>query len=309
MSRAVLIRLCGGVAIVAAFGVYAARAQPPARGAPAGRAPGGEAKVKRLVYDVKLGVAKDLAEVLGKLFKADSDVQVLVAPAGNALVIGAPAKTVDEILQLLRKLDRRPRAVAIEVLIATVSPRKGEDGKLAPPARELNEAEFSGHPEDVLDKLQNLQKKGLIGSLQRLRLTATENHPGTVSNSAARPYTTGIVSRPGGRGARTITYRYVGTLIKATPRVGEDQRILLDLSVTDSRTRVPEDGPVLGADDDGKPVRATEFVNARFDGSLLLRSGQAVAAKGVMTKSRSGQEQTLVIVSARLVEPEAKGGK
>jgi hypothetical protein len=291
--------------VASALGLCSARAQPPARSSPAG----GENAVKRLVYDVKLGVAKDLADVLGKLFRADAAVQVLVAPAGNTLVIAAPAKTAEEIVQLLGKLDRRPRTVAVEVLIAEVSPGKGEDGKPAPPARALDESDLRGHPDDVFAKLQNLQKKGLLGAVERLQLTATENRPGTVSNSASRPYTTSIVGRAGGRSARAISYRNVGTQVKATPSVGEDQRILLDLSVTASRMRVPQDGQVLGMDDDGKPVRATEFVNAKFDGGLLLRPGQATPAKGVTTKSPSGQTQTLVIVSARLVEAEAKGSK
>ncbi len=309
MSRAMVFRLCGGLAVMAAAGLYAARAQPPAKGEAAGRNPGGQAQVKRLVYDVKLGVARDLADVLGKLFKADSDVQVLVAPAGNALVIAAPAKTADEILKLLGKLDRRPRSVAVEVLVAEIAPRKGEDGKPAPPARPLDESDLRGHPDDVFAKLQNLQKKGLVGSVERLRLTATENRPGLVSNGVSRPYTTGLIGRVGARTARTISYRNVGTQVRATPRIGEDGRIFLDLSVTATRMRVPEGGQILGMDDDGKPVRATEFVNAQFEGGLLLRPGQATPAKGVTTKSRSGQTQTLVIVSARLVEAEQKGSK
>ena len=46
---------------------------------------------------------------------------------------------------------------------------------------------------------------------------------------------------------------------------------------------------------------------------LLMRrsvaSGKAVAARGVQTTSKSGQTQTLVIVSAQLAEPDPKDGK
>jgi hypothetical protein len=301
------LRVCGCLILALACGLSPAAAQLPGKHEAGGRAGGTDAKVKRIVYDVKQGVAKDLAAVLGKLFKSDADVQVLVAPGGNALVLGGPTKAVDEILHLLQKLDRRPRAVAIEVLVAEVFPRKAEAGKPAPPAAELDEREFSGDRSDVLAKLENLKKKGMLGSLQRLFLTTTENQPGSVSNSKSQPYTTGFVSR-GGVGSRSISYRNVGTQVKATPSIGHDHRVLLDLDISAARMHIPEDGTVLGTDD-GKPVRATEFVTARFEGRLLLSSGQAVAAKGVTTKSRSGHEQTLVIVSARLIEPGAKEAK
>ena len=309
MFRTTLLRLRGGLVLLAAFWACAAQAQSPTRGEAARAKSGGEGKVRRVIYDVKLGVAKDLADTLSKVFKADANVQIVVAPTGNALVIGAPAKTAEEILQLLRELDRRPRTVAVEVLVAEVAPRQGKDGKPAAAAPALNEAQFNGRPEVVFAKLQDLQKKGLLSTVERLRLKTTENHSGSVTNGASRPYTTGIVRSSRGTGMRSVMYRAVGTKVKATPHIGEDQRILLDLNVSVAGMRVRADGPVMGKDDDGKPVRATELVNAQFDGSVVLRPGQATVVKGVTTKSQSEQVQMLVIVSAQLAEPEAKAGR
>ncbi len=42
---------------------------------------------------------------------------------------------------------------------------------------------------------------------------------------------------------------------------------------------------------------------------LSIPPGEAVAAEGVKTEVKSGQAQTVIIATARVVEPEAKGGK
>ena len=71
----------------------------------------------------------------------------------------------------------------------------------------------------------------------------------------------------------------------------------------------PEDGAQIGQDENGKPIRAADFITARLDTKLDVAPGQAVAARGVKTTSKSGQAQTLVIVTARVVDPDADSKK
>src|SRR5262245_3663671 len=144
MSRAISIRATGCLLVLTYLWLPAVGGQDPTGKGPAGQ------PVKRVVYDVKHGVAKDLAELLGKLFRNDPAIQVLPAPAGNSLVLSAPQTALDDILPLLQRLDRRPRSVAMEVLIAEVPlPQAGEGGK-AP----LDEREFAGNAEAAVAKLQ-----------------------------------------------------------------------------------------------------------------------------------------------------------
>jgi general secretion pathway protein D len=309
MSRVTVVRLFGCLVLLLCLGLFAARAQQPGGGAATGPGKGGQAqKPKRIVYEVKRGVAKELSELLGKLYRGDPGVQVLPAPAGNALVISAPPAAAEEVLQLLGRLDRRPRTVAIEVFLVEV-PRKGKSGKPVPETTALDERQFRGNAEDLLDKLQNLQKKGLIGELKRFRLTAAENQAGSVRVGKSRPYVTGVVARGNGVVTRSVMYRDVGTEIRVTPQLGDDRRIALDVHLTHSDLHAPEDGISLGADENGQAVRATEFVNTKFEGRVTVPSGEAEVAKGVTTHSQSGRGQTLVIVSARLETAEARTGK
>jgi len=293
--------------ILAGLWVSTAPGQDPTNKAPAKPTQGAAQPVKRVVYDVKHGVAKDLAELLAKLFKNDAAIQVLAAPAGNALVVSAPPAAVDDIVSLLQRLDRRPRSVVMEVLIAEV--RSGAAGKPAQLPKELNEHELTGNSGTVVGKLEALQKKGLLGELKRFTVTASENQTGSVKVLGSKPYTVGIVQTGGGASRRTVMYRDLGTIVKATPQIGDDQRIVLTLHLSDSSMRVPDDAPILGMDENGIVVRATTFVNAQFDGAITVRSGEAAVAKGVTTQGQAGGKQTLVIVTARVEDPAAKAGK
>jgi type II secretory pathway component GspD/PulD (secretin) len=304
------VRIVAGLVLLAGVLLSAADGRQPAGKNPAGPAAGaGGPKLKRAVYEVQHATAKDLADLLAKLYKPDAAVQTLAAPAGNAVVITAPAGTLDEVLGLLKRLDRRPRSVAVDVVVAEVSPRKGEKGKPAPAAKELDERDLTGNAEDVLAKLQNLQAKGLIGGLKRFRLTVAENRPGSVKERGSKPYVTSVNQTGNGRMTRTVTYRDVGTTVDVTPQIGDEQKIVLELHFTDSWMHVPEDAVVIANDENGNPIRATHFINAKFDGNVTVRSGEAAVAQGVVTQSKSDQHQTLVLVIARILGPEAKSGK
>jgi type II secretory pathway component GspD/PulD (secretin) len=305
MSRAIPIRIVGCLLILTCCWLSIAAGQDPT-----GKAAAGVGQpVKQVVYDVKHGVAKDLAELLGKLFKPDSGIQVLAAPTGNGLVLSGPADSMDELQQLVQQLDRRPRTVLVEVLIAEVPPpHQGPPGRPAPPLNELNPREFTGSADRVVARLQALHKKGPIGNLKQLRLSTPENQTGSVDVRGRKTYTTGIVTR-NGVAKRTTSQRDLGTTIKATPRIGNDGRIVLDLHLTDTFMRLPEDGPPIGMDENGQIVRATTFVNTMFAGPITVRSGEAAVLDGVTLQGPTGGQQTLIVVTARIVESDAKGNK
>jgi type II secretory pathway component GspD/PulD (secretin) len=265
------------------------------------------AKNKRTFYVVKHGDAKELANVLGKHFKGDAEVQVLPDSPGNCLLISAAPNVFEEVVKLLEQLDKRPQSVAVEVLVAEVAPRKDEDGK--PARRDLNEKEFAGLSKDVQDKLEAMKKDGRLSNLKRIELTAVENQPAKVQVGESKPTVAAVTVTGTGRVARSIVYRNTGTQAEVTAKVGAENTVSLDLSIQDSRLHVADDAPVIGKDEDGTPVRVTEVVLSTLKTRLSIPSGQAVAAEGVKTDSKAGPTQILVVVSARVLEPGARGGK
>jgi len=262
------------------------------------------------VYLVKNGDAKELAGALGKHFKGEAEFQALPS-SSNALLISSNPAVFEEVVKVLGTLDRRPHVVSVELLIAEVQPAKSEVGKPAPARKELEEKEFTGTSKEIVEKVQDLKKRGLITGLKRFQLTTLENQPGTMSVSESRPSVVGISSggRLGGVVSQNISYRNVGTQAKVTARVTDGRTVMLDVEVEESRLNIPEDGIVLGKDENGVPVRATEYIMSSLKGKLSVPSGRALAARGVRTEAKSGQAQTLIIVTASILEPEGKESK
>lgn len=264
-------------------------------GAPADSEPA--AKEKRTLYVVKYGGAKDLAAALAKHFKGDADVQLLPEAPSNCLLIRAAPPVFDEVLKVLEQLDRRPREVSVEVLVATVVPKKGEGDK------DLDERELTGPAKDVEAKVEDLMKRGRLAGLRRVRLTALENRPASVFAGDLLPFVMGVTTTATGRTARTITYHNTGISVRLTPYVTPEKAIQLDLMVEDGRAAIPENGVALGQDENQQTIRAPEFITSKVETKLDVPSGHTVAAKGVKTTAKSAQAQTVVLVTAQLVEP------
>jgi hypothetical protein len=260
-------------------------------------------QAKHIVHVVKLGSAKDIAAVLGRQFQGDAEVDVL--PDTNCLLIRANAQAFDDVVKTLQALDRRPRLVSVGVWVADVLPpkaEKGEEPKLAP----IDDKALTGPSGEVLVRLRDMQRNGQIGSLKRLQTTVAENQSAAIMEGENKPFVTGRTVTGTGVTSQTISYRNTGTNARCTPRVADDQTVMLDLKVEDARMHVPDDGIVLGEDNKEK-VRATEFVVASYTGTVAVGPGRAVLVRDVKVDAKNpGASRTLIVVTARVVDENAK---
>src|SRR5437764_13548418 len=104
----------GGSAVVKRLAVtFLALALATSAGpAPAQPAP---AERQRTVIVLRNSSARELAAALGEHFKDAADVRVVPEATANALLDGAPAAVLAEVLKAVEQLDRRPRQVEVEV--------------------------------------------------------------------------------------------------------------------------------------------------------------------------------------------------
>jgi type II secretory pathway component GspD/PulD (secretin) len=292
MTRTTTVSMGVLLSLLLAGGLFSARADDPA------------AKTKRTVYVVQHGSAKDLAEALTKHFKSDKDVQIIAEPASNCLLINAPEAASDELLPLLRQLDRRPQLVSVEVTVLELAPGKPDDT-----AKDLDDKDLSGPTEAVQAKVQALKKAGQIAALKQIQLSALEHQRMSALVHENKPYVTGTMRTAVGGTSSIINYRNVGSILTVTSQVAPDGVVTLDLKVENAHLSTPADGVVIGTDDKGAPVRASEIVTATLEGKVSVPPGQTVFAKGVKTTSKSEQARTIVLVSARAESSPAKPGK
>ena len=292
MSRSV--PMVSGLVLVFAL---SASAQEATRAAPK---PRGDAKVARLVYAIREGSAKDLANALVAHFKAEESFEAFPDPASNTLLLSGPEKTLDEALAVLRQIDRPARPVHVEVFL--LQPKEGGEGE-----KGLERSELSGPAGDVRAKVRDLQRRGVLAGVKRLQLTTLQGRPAVVKDLQSKPYVMGVTAAPFAGGvSRSVTYHETGTAVTVRPEVGADGVVTLDLHVEDSRARAPEGGASVGTDEKGAAIPAAEFVTTSLESQVKVRPGHAVLAEGMTNSSKTG-EGMLVIVSVSGEETQRDG--
>jgi len=257
------------------------------------------AEPKRGAYVIKYASAKDLAPILAKHFKGAAEIQARPEGTSNLLLISAPPAVFDEAIKLLDQLDHRPQTVAVEVWLVELPAKKAEEKE-----KELDDKQLTGAVEDMAGKLEALQKKGQVASVKRIQFSTLEGRAGSLMLGETKPYVTGATRTATGIVSKTITYRMVGTQVRVTPQVGADQTVTLDLQVEDNRMYQNEDAPAIGTDDKGVPILATEFSLTKLESKVSVASGKTVLAKDGKSAPKPGQSRLLLVVGARVVEPE-----
>jgi type II secretory pathway component GspD/PulD (secretin) len=263
-------------------------------------------------------VAEELVTALSAHFQAEPSFRAVPAAGSNCLLLSGPKATLDDALAVLREIDRPARTIHLEILLVTLG---GGDVKV------LGGVELSGAARDVKAKVGELQQKGVITSVKTVQLTALERRVAQARISENRPFVTSVAGF-GGRGgggpgsggpagggpgggmtSRSISYRDVGTSVQAKPYVAADGLLSLDLRVEDSHMRSAEGEGAAGKDDKGTAAPAPEFVLATLESHLQFRPGQMVVAQRTMAESKSGQSQTIILVTAGTDETGLEDGK
>jgi type II secretory pathway component GspD/PulD (secretin) len=250
-------------------------------GLPAATQDRSAAEQKRGAYVVKYAAAKDLADILAKHFKGAAEIQAGPEGTSNCVLVNAPPAVFDEVMKTLEQLDRRPHSVAIEVFVVELPVKKADDKE-----KQADEKNFSGTIDEVAERLDAMMKKGQVVGFKRFQLSTLEGQLGSLMLGETKPY---VMT------ANQTTYRNVGTQVKVKPQVTEDGSVTLDLNVQDSRGRDSTTG-----------AGGTEFIQTSFTGKLSVASGKVALAKDAKATSKEGVGETLIVVGARVVEPEAK---
>jgi hypothetical protein len=266
-------------------------------------APADGAGAKRLLVIVKHRPAKEVADLLGPLFKDAAEFRTIPDSPVNALLIRAAPAAFDDAVKAVERLDRPRRTAAVEVWIVETPPPKDGDR----PAAAVNPRDLAGPTAEVAARLDDLHDKGVLSDVMRVRLSCVEGRQESVLAGGARAFTVGAFAVPGGPVARTIVYRDLGSQVRATVAVSPDDQVTVDLQFQDARPDVAEGGPPVGNDEKGKPITATGFLLTRWEGVVTVPSGRTrVAADAALG---SGRGRLFIIVGARVVEPDGKAEK
>jgi hypothetical protein len=272
---------------------------------------------RRGVYFSRNRDAGALAMDLREHLRGKTEALVVPYAPANCLLFRARPADVEGVMKAAAALDRRPKKIIVESYAAGFALAKGENGTPKPAPQELNPKNFNGSLSETAAKLDALKKQGTIEYLSHSRLAILEDQPVAASARVHKPWVSGVTNAmqlKQSRITRTINYFAMDLATSLTASVSPDGLIRVKLDQKSSWVHVPEDARVLGTDEEGRPIRQSEFPAATFSGTLEI---QAVAAKNVKTKLQpprpfakgavvapdSGLVQSLIIVGARLDAP------
>jgi len=293
----------------------------------------------RLVYTVRGGSAKELADALKPHFRQPSFL-VLPVRGNNLLLLSGLKEDVRDATRLLQEIDRPAQTIRVEVFLVDMTD-KG-----------VGSADLGGPIGKVFDKIHELQRQGMIASVQRIELSVLEGDTAKCLVGGYTPYVTGIArtgglagggpfggggqfggggkgvggksgsgqgggapgggipggGAPGGRSSggggavtRTVNYRNLGTKVQVIkPEIAADGLVELQIQVEDSQMRNPSGRLEVFTDDKGTGVSATEFTAFTLESRLRIPRGNIVTAQTTQTNSRANQGQKLVLVGVRV---------
>src|SRR5207237_493223 len=141
-------------------------------------------------------------------------------------------------------------------------------------------------------------RQGRLAAVRHVRLTTLEGQPASLNSAEDRAMVMNRNVTATGVVTNSITRRNVGTKVEVLPRVGPDGQVNLDLHVEESR---------VVAAPAGAPSESVALMSLKT--AVSVPAGRAVLASGSEDDAKSGRPQTVVVVTARVAEPEATGAR
>lgn len=210
--------------------------------------------------------------------------QLSAQPPGSPREPSAP--TVD-------LLENDHEFIEIEVTIAEWGTPVAED---LPTDEQL---QLEGPRDEVAAQIDKLKQARRLTNVHRLRLVAPNRQTAMIQIGMDQPQVTSSQFGPRGTAVNSISYRSVGTLVRATPRTLHENRIAIDLEISKSGMSPSADAPVLAENDSGRQTKAESMRTLTVKTVAAVVSGHTVVVSG----SQQPHQGELVLLSARVRKP------
>jgi type II secretory pathway component GspD/PulD (secretin) len=211
--------------------------------------------------------------------------QVMTDARTNSLILRGPAEALEPIMAVIQRLDQPTRQVELRILVAELPEGSGATPKF--------DADFEVAVSEVL----KLQADGDAAVLKRIQLTSLEGKSTTVQVGETQAMVAGQSFGPGGRQQRSYQMENVGTIVEAAPRIGQDGRILVDLSFEMSRLAAAKPD-----DENPEEIAPPARVTATLKSSFALPNERTVTVTDFTSSAAPESARMIMLMSARVVD-------
>lgn len=270
-------------------------------------------KHKRVVYPLRSLPADQAARTLEQVFRAEgialqgqpAKPAVIVADViTNSLIVSGAPEAVEEVQQLIEKLDQPAAMIRFEVVIAE-APLGARGAASAPSPESGGEAKPRSARKAGGEQLRVVPKPEQMEVLVRSELMTLDNQPAFVKMNRREPRVAGTNAASTGA-ANNVTHEEVGAVVAVTPRVGPDRVVTVQLGVDDSRLGPVEEGSPLSTSKDGVTVRTPRIELLMCQCTVRIDDGETVVLATMGDRPKSGK-QRFILVTPRVLPIGAAG--
>ena len=238
------------------------------------------------------GAGTDSGSNQGTRIVADKDT--------NSIIINAPEATLIRLQQVLNEIDHEPAQIFIEASILEVTLSKdlnyGVDWSKIASHGDLTVSNFTDKNTafntiapgfsvsyvgtDISAAITAISSQSKVKIVSAPKITTIENSPATLEVGDQVPIVTQSAQATNTSGApviNTVDYRSTGVMLKVTPRITSDNRILLDVS-----QEVSSVAKTVTSGIDSPTIN-----QRKMDSSLIVPEGTVVALGGLISSSDS----------------------
>jgi hypothetical protein len=187
------------------------------------------------------------------------------------------------------------------------SDKNGDESKLVLPPRTEVPTEF-GSMDSVRALINGLATSGRVRSSRELRVLALDGQQAQVQVGSDKPQVTAVSVTNLGR-SNALTYRSVGTVVRARAHIDSEKRIQLELDYNASEIEKAADVPMFESNDGKTKVTADMIVNQQIQTTAKMKNGAAVLLKcdtsnGSTDKTASRQTDLIILGCETVPAPE-----
>jgi type II secretory pathway component GspD/PulD (secretin) len=253
---------------------------------------------ERRLFAIQYLEAKELAEQLEAVFNhnATQPVKVITIPETNCLLVSAPKDALAGMETMLAQLDQAPKMVAVDVwIISLQKPGERIDGKDG-----IDENSLVGPKRKVEEQLAKLGREGRLTVMNHFHAKALSNRQALEQLGAQVPRILATNVNNTGRFSNT-QLNNIGSLLKVTPQVLDNERIRLDLDVEKSYIGAEEKGVVISKLNTGEEVRSPTSLTITVKNEVSVSSGMVIKLDGVERPQTDEEESFLILVAAEVL--------
>lgn len=264
-------------------------------------------KKNTYIYKLQYETTSNIKQVVNLLY----DVKVDEVPLMNMLIIHSEQKEYEEISQLIKRFDTKPKQVLVEMTLLDVTLNnalkfgveyfirnnktsygnlsllpEGISSGLNPLASGLKAISLTHQLDSIINLIKTETEVEIIS---KPKILVQDGKSSLIKIGRSEPIRRGTSVGSNNQTSENIDYRDTGIILNVTTKVNENNIVKLDISQEVSDIIKSAENPLINS-----PSFTTKNINI----STLLKDGQSIYIGGLMENSESKLERKLPVLGS-----------